>query len=261
MHNHKTAPEFESAIDAHRLSLCDHRLYDQLDSLPALRCFMEHHVFAVWDFMSLIKKIQSSIAPTAVPWCPSGNTGTRRFINELVLEEESDRLDDGRFLSHFELYLEAMTEVGADTTIVLQFCDRLRTVGVSRALDETPIPPGAKRFVERTFRFVEAPPHVPAAALAVGRELLIPVMFRRFLTEMRIGEDRAPMFHFYLRRHIELDQDFHAPMALELLTMLCGGDPQKTKEAIDAAVQAGTQRIEFWNAISSMIGRRQRYAT
>src|SRR5688572_27586454 len=34
-----------------REELLNHSLYDSVDTLARLRCFMQYHVFAVWDFM------------------------------------------------------------------------------------------------------------------------------------------------------------------------------------------------------------------
>lgn len=83
-------------------------MYERLQTLPDLRCFMEHHVFAVWDFMSLLKVLQRELTCTAVPWVPTANAPARRLVNEIVLEEESDLDSEGRPTSHFELYVRAM---------------------------------------------------------------------------------------------------------------------------------------------------------
>ncbi|MEK7245706.1 MAG: DUF3050 domain-containing protein [Pseudomonadota bacterium] len=34
--------------------------------------------------------MQRELAPVAIPWAPTARAATRRFINQLVLEEESD---------------------------------------------------------------------------------------------------------------------------------------------------------------------------
>lgn len=38
-------------IAAYRQQLGTHPIYSAIDSLDALRCFMQHHVYSVWDFM------------------------------------------------------------------------------------------------------------------------------------------------------------------------------------------------------------------
>src|SRR5580692_5286740 len=101
--------------------LLAHRLYAEIDSPETVRVFMEHHVFAVWDFMSLVKDVQRRLTCVDVPWTPRGDRSSRRFINEIVRSEESDEDGRGGFTSLFELYLDAMRQAGAGT-------DRIDTV-------------------------------------------------------------------------------------------------------------------------------------
>jgi hypothetical protein len=225
-----------------------------LRHLEDLRRFMAHHVYSVWDFMSLIKYLQSHIAPTRFPWRPPVDAAVSRFINELVLEEESDAMPgpDGREIhtSHFDLYCGAMRELGADPTPARRFVTLAAERGIAVALDSGLAPAPSARFVRQTFAFIASDqPHVVAAALAVGREQVIPGMFRRFLAEMGIREADAPQFHFYLQRHIHLDQDFHGPLSLRMLNLLCAGDPQRLREATEAARQALEARIQFWDGV------------
>jgi Conserved hypothetical protein len=80
--------------------------------------------------MSLIKYLQYTIAPTLYPWTPKGEGDVRRFINELVLEEESDETNiPGEYSSHFELYHRAMEEIGADTSASKAFIETVRVKG------------------------------------------------------------------------------------------------------------------------------------
>lgn len=244
--------EFEPVTLA-QARLEGHPVY-QLRDLTDLRQFMEHHVFSVWDFMSLIKTLQSHLAPVRVPWRPAGDASVRRFINELVLEEESDvfSLPEGgeKYWSHFELYCQSMHELGADPGPVLGFVDMACEQGIAKALDSGLAPLPAQRFVAQTFAFIESgKPHVVAAALAVGREQVIPGMFRSFLADMSITADQAPLFHFYLNRHIHLDQDFHGPLSMRMLDLLCEENPEKIAEARTAALQAIETRIRFWDEV------------
>ena len=205
--------------------------------------------------MSLIKYLQSKVAPDEYPWLPGGDTSVRRFINELVLEEESDQALPGStnsdgFSSHFELYCEAMKEIGGDPHDVLAFLDQIKTSGINNALASASIPEASRAFTHTTFKFIESgKPHVVAAALALGREHIIPCMFRSFLQKIGITEHEAPAFHYYLNRHVHLDEDFHAPLSLRLLNELCGEDTAKQDEAIDAAKAAITARLDFWDAV------------
>lgn len=246
-------------------ALRNHPVYTAVATVDDLRVFMEHHVYSVWDFMSLIKQLQAHIAPARVPWTPSGDPEARRFINELVLEEESDRAwpgdESSGFSSHFELYQQAMREVGADPSACLAFVDAAAAVGVERALLDAPIPEPSRRFTRTTFEFIASGgPHQVAAALAVGREHIIPTLFRAILARFGVGAGTAPVFHYYLNRHIHLDEDFHAPMSLRLMTSLCAGDAARQAEAVDAAAHAIDARLAFWDGVHQAIAGRPRTA-
>jgi hypothetical protein len=210
-------------------------------------------VFSVWDFMSLIKYLQQQVAPTTIPWMPQGDPAVRYFLNQLVLEEESDSIDTGggpRYASHFELYRQAMEEIGADAEGPMRFLELVKRDGLDAALYSDAVPVPARYFTETSFCFIrEGKPHLAAAALAVGRERVIPDMFRRLLDSMGIGPDEAPTFHTYLRRHIHLDEDFHGPLSMRLLEAMCGDDPERLEEAATAAEEAVCARIRFWDGV------------
>ena len=111
-----------------------------------MQMFMESHVFAVWDFMSLLKALQRGLTEVSVPWTPKGDGATRAFINEIVAGEESDVTEDGRYLSHLEMYLEAMDECGADTQVFRSFMDKVREGRTPSKLSRPAIPPAARAF-------------------------------------------------------------------------------------------------------------------
>ncbi|MCF7984459.1 MAG: DUF3050 domain-containing protein [Thiohalocapsa sp.] len=250
------APDLEP-IRALQEELNAHPIYGAIESIEDLRVFMSHHVFSVWDFMSLIKYLQHVVAPTSTPWMPHGDPGVRYFINQLVLEEESDCIEtpDGpRYSSHFEYYCQAMNEIGADGDAPVRFLASVRRDGLDAALYSDAVPVPARYFTETTFCFLrEDKPHAAAAALAVGRERVIPDMFRRLIDAMGIGPDAAPAFHIYLQRHIHLDEDFHGPLSMQLLDSLCGDDPKRLEEAATAAEEAICARIRFWDGVLEAI--------
>ena len=249
-----------SVLDSVRHKLDNHPVYAAVHSVDDLRVFMSHHVFSVWDFMSVVKYLQQEIAPTSYPWSPRGLPSVRYFINQLVLEEESDLgLPDAQgnptYASHFELYCAAMREVGADPATVLSFVDKAASDGFAPAFALNIAPAASQQFMQTTFAFLASgKPHVVAAAFALGREHIIPGMFRSFLQRMGITEQQAPMFHYYLNRHIHLDADFHGPISLQLLDELCAGDAVKLQEAEAGARAAIEARILFWDGILDAIG-------
>lgn len=241
-------------IDSFTSQLEEHPIYEAIATLEDLQRFMEHHVYSVWDFMSLVKYLQAVIAPTGAPWLPRGDASVRRFINEIVLEEECDETADGAFSSHFELYQTAMTEVGASTETLTEFIRIVDQQGIEAALQFPDLPEPSRQFTTRTFEFIaDGAPHKIAAAFALGREHIIPTMFRSILKQTGVTEEQAPVFHFYLNRHVELDGDFHAPLSLRLLNGLCDNDPVKIQEAIIAAQAAVEARLRLWDGVLESI--------
>lgn len=248
-----------SAISALEETLNSHPLYESIQTLDDLKLFMAHHVYPVWDFMSLLKFLQHSIAPAVYPWKPHGNSSARFFINQIVLGEESDEgLPDAdgaaTYASHFELYCDAMREIGSSPADAIHFSDIAFERGIDSALSLSTVPAPAREFMERTFGFISTgKAHVVGAAFALGREHVIPEMFRAFLSRMKISEQDAPAFHYYLKRHIHLDEGFHAPLALKMINELIDGDEQKMREAEEAALAAVTARIKFWDGVLAAI--------
>jgi len=225
----------------------EHPMYRSLRSLDDLRVFMAHHVFAVWDFMSLLKALQRALTCVTVPWLPPvAPTAVTRWVNEVVLGEESDEID-GEALSHVELYLRAMREVGAPRGAFVRFLGLLGAGrSVSDALDQADAPLGAAMFVRATFATITtgSVPRI-AGAFCGGREELIPEMFTRTLDELG---PTAPSFERYLERHVEIDGDLHGPLAAQLLAAVCV-DPQSWDEAIVGAQVALDARSRLWSAV------------
>jgi hypothetical protein len=241
-------------IEGARAELASHPIYGTLTTPDDLRCFMEHHVFAVWDFMSLLKALQRQLTCPAPPWRPVGAPWMRRFINEIVLEEECDQIE-GRAVSHFELYHEAMAEAGASTDAIDRFLALLdQNVDPIAALEQSGAPPGARAFVAKTFEFIaSAKPHVICAAFTFGREEPIPRMFRLLVERLAVSRIGFETLRVYFERHIRLDGDKHAPLAVQMVAHLCGDDGQKWAEAAGAAVAAIGARMALWNAASSRL--------
>ena len=144
-----------SKLNSKITELENHPLYSQITCLDSLRFFMERHVFAVFDFMSLTKGLQGYFAPINKIWTPPKNRELARFINEIVLGEESDITPDGHYMSHFELYILAMNEVNANPTKVLHLADNILTTPLAKIDSEISIPNSALNFMNDTFAFIE----------------------------------------------------------------------------------------------------------
>ncbi|KQZ94421.1 DUF3050 domain-containing protein [Pseudomonas sp. Root562] len=238
-------------LEQKKSQLSAHPIFSEIHSLPVLRRFMETHVFAVWDFMSLTKRLQQELTCTQLPWLPPRDPQAARLINEIVLGEESDDRPAQGHYSHFELYLDAMREVGASTTAVERFV-ALQQEGVSYdvALQSIKVSPAAARFVRHTLHTaLHAPGHSVAAAFLHGRESVIPQMFQRILDDWGIGIEQAPTFRYYLERHIEVDSDDHGPAAERLLARLVDSDPQREADVYASAIAAVDSRIALWDGL------------
>ena len=250
---HPGIDQLEARIAAAREEVVGHALYARLRDSEAIRTFLEHHVFAVWDFMSLLKSLQRNLTCVEVPWIPTGPTGSRRLINDIVLVEESDELRGG-FISHFELYVAGMTEAGADTSTIDAFIALVRAgTPVETALIEAAVPPPAAAFVALTWDIIAtAPVHCQAAAFAFGREDLIPDMFQQVVS---VNESVGGLDTFvdYLARHIEVDGEEHTPMAMQMLADLCGDDDAKWDECAVTVTRALTARAKLWDGIMAAL--------
>lgn len=243
------------SLDAARKRLVSHQLYRELTSQEHVRIFMKHHVFAVWDFFSLLKRLQTEVTCVTVPWRPRGLGDHARFITDIVIAEECDEGVDGGHLSHFELYLSAMDEVGADKAPIEGFIRRLADgAGPDEALESPEIPPTARDFVRSTLEVaINGAPHEVAASFCHGRENLLPDVLTGARDGMGEILDQTPIFKHYLERHITLDHDEHGPLALKLLLATCDSDPARMMQAGRVAVEAIEARGRLWDGVLAEI--------
>ena len=249
--------EIEARIAPLRERLTAHPLYAAIRTQDHLRVFMESHVFAVWDFMSLLKALQQKLTCVSVPWTPTPWPESRRFINEIVLGEESDEFE-GRAVSHFEVYLEAMQEAGADTSAVGALVDGIAPNELQ--IDLAGAPTAAAKFVATTFELIRTGSlAAQAAAFTFGREDVIPDMFRELVRDLnRESSGGLSKFVWYLERHIEVDGEDHGPLSLRMVSDLCGDDARLWEEAAAAAAAAIEARLGLWDGILAEIQRASR---
>lgn len=242
----------ESSIELLMKELTAHKLYEGLNTLEDVKTFTEYHVFAVWDFMSLLKALQTSLTCTKTPWTPKGNTNTARFINEIVLGEETDVDADGEYKSHFEMYLDAMEDIGANTSQIRLFVKLIEEgKSVEEALEGAKVNSSIRDFVRFTFEVIETGEnHMIASAFTHGREGLIPEIFIEILNKSSyLTNNSYKSMKYYLERHVELDGDEHGPLSLKMIDELCSTD-EKTAEANQVAEDSIRKRIALWDAIA-----------
>lgn len=246
-------PELENRQKA----LEAHPVFNAIRDIDDLRQFMSWHVFAVWDFMSLVKRLQRELTSTQEIWLPPTAPLATRLINEIVLGEESDLLPDGGYMSHFELYMLAMQEIGADTGQIEAFIERLgQGESVEVALQQVAAAPCVRSFVNSTMEtVVHGNIYQVLGSFFFGREHVIPDMFKGLLDTWHIDEEQAPLFVYYLKRHIELDGENHGPAAKRLIAELTGDDPAALAQLTAAAEDALESRAELWNGLLEQLGK------
>ena len=248
--------KFIAELEDYKNILINHNLYKKINSVNDLKLFMEGHVYAVWDFMSLVKKLQQNLTCTNVPWIPSKTPLAGRLINDIVLCEETDQFNNGKYMSHFEMYLLSMIEIGASTKEITDFTNKLdKNINLDDCILKSQIPNFAKDFMIHTFDIIKSNKnHVIAAAFTFGREEVIPSMFKSILNELdKKHKGKIKSFIYYLDRHIGLDENEHTPAALKMVKKLCQNDEDKWVEATNAARSAMQARITFWDGILSEI--------
>lgn len=243
-------------IEPLRQQIVQHELYTKINTIEAIRVFMQHHVVAVWDFMSLLKSLQRELTCVSNPWLPVGSANTRYLINEIVTGEESDVDQAGNRISHFELYLKAMEQAGANKIPIQELISTLQTgKPVDQALTTSSLPDAAKRFAQHTFDLIEKnQPHILAAVFTFGREDLIPDMFLSILNKIEPGSQYSiDLTKYYIERHIEVDGGHHSQLALAMTQELCGNDSQKWQEASAAVEKALASRVALWDGALSQL--------
>jgi len=238
-------------------AILNHEIYESISDIDGLRLFMEHHVYAVWDFMSLLKSLQQRLTCTSLPWFATGDPVTRRLINEIVLGEESDEDAEGDVMSHFELYLKAMEECGANAQPILTFIAALQNgQSLEDALATADVPPAARAFVSNTFDVIQnRDTHIQSAVFTFGREDLIPGMFLALVKDLRNRFPEVGTFCYYLERHIEVDGDHHSHLALRMTSLLCGDEEARWQEATVASLRSLEMRKHLWDGVCTALAQ------
>ena len=244
----KRNSRLELKLSTIQSELGNHPLYKKLFNKQNLRTFMEYHVFAVWDFMTILKSIQMKLTCTTIPWKPSMYPKELvRYINEIVVDEESDLDHKGQPCDHFSMYVRAMEELHADTKPIKKLLKNF-----DYEILATPL----KEFVQFNVNISRNYPlHILAGVFFFGREKIIPDIFRSILKEIE-GSPwvyEAPTLVHYLKRHIELDGDHHGPLANKLMRTACNDNPKAYQEALSFGIQACLLRKKLFDKVLEVI--------
>ncbi len=245
-------------IEPLRQEILHHKVYAQIKEKDDIKVFMQYHVFAVWDFMSLLKTLQNNLTCTSVPWFPIGSADSRFLINEIVVGEESDVDLNGDRKSHFELYLSAMKQCGANTAQIDLFIDELKkSSNFKEAFKISNTAIEARDFIDFTFKIINSKKaYLQSAIFTFGREDLIPGMFYSIINEIHKNfPDDISIFKYYIERHIEVDGDHHSHLALQMTSNLCGDNEQYWLEAEETIIESLKKRIGLWDGIYNQLSK------
>lgn len=242
-------------LESVRKSLLQHPIYQEITTPERVKVFMKHHVFAVWDFMCLLKRLQRSVTSVDVPWFPYEKPLYSRLINEIVVAEESDIDGRGGYTSHFTLYLEAMKECGADVKMFESFLNPMKEgKDYQMVFAENNFPKSVRQFVSFNLdTALNGELYEVAAAFFYGREGLIPEMFKPLVDSLMETDASSERLVFYLNRHIEVDEEHHGPLAEKLLLELCENDPIKLNRANEIGEKCLEARSKLWDGVLSEI--------
>ena len=244
--------KIQTRIEPLRQQIINHEVYSAINDIDDLKVFMQYHVFAVWDFMSLLKALQNNLTCTTIPWFPKGSADTRHLINEIVVGEESDVDLNGERKSHFELYLDAMKQCEADTSSIELFTSILKTTNdFDSAFSKANVPKQAIDFVNFTFQIIQTnKSFLQSAIFTFGREDLIPSMFHSIVKKIdKNFPGKISTFNYYLERHIEVDGNHHSHLALQMTSNLCENNEQYWDEAETVIIQSLQKRIDLWDGV------------
>ena len=238
-----------------RNKLKKHRLYQSLRTINDVQIFMENHVYAVWDFMSILKSLQRQLTNISLPWIPNQNPALARFINEVVCDEESDINEIGQPKSHFEMYLDAMEQINANRKQIDSFLDLIKAgKDIDHCLNTLNIDNRIREFTQHTFEIINTgKTHCIASAFTFGREDIIPGMFIEMLKELDPDNIHYNKLKYYLERHIEIDGELHGPISIRMIKELCNTNSKKWDQTIDIARNSLIKRIQLWDAIDDKI--------
>lgn len=251
--------QLRNRIEPLRQQIINHKVYSVINDIDDLKIFMQYHIYAVWDFMSLLKTLQNNLTCTTIPWFPKGSADTRHLINEIVVGEESDVDLNGDRKSHFELYVDAMKQCGANTDQIEKFTAELKISGnFENAFRISNAPEEAKAFVDFTFKIISSEKdYLQSAIFTFGREDLIPGMFISLINEIHKNfPNDISIFKYYVERHIEVDGGHHSHLALQMTENLCGTNAQFWKEAEEAVIESLERRIGLWDGIYKQLTER-----
>jgi hypothetical protein len=245
---------FDQAITPLLKVLATHKVFCSINSIAHARVYLQHQVFAVWDFMCLLKSLYRKLSTKDI-WYPPTSSISVHLIGSIMLEEESDINEQGDRESHFETFVRAMEELDTDTSQIRGFIAWIKEEqSIEIAFEQIDVNPSIKKFVLSNAEVLNLESHEVLSAFVFGRELITSIMFTNLMKALQHHMNYMDQSHLctlisYLNRHISLDADEHFPKALKALIELIGDDLAKLDQTIDVAKKVLGIRIDFLDGI------------
>lgn len=239
-------------IEDLKSELAAHCLYTKLQHMEDIHIFMEHHVFAVWDFMSLAKALQLHLDATQVIEKQTDNSKILGFVNGILTGGETDPNKKEIVLSHLEMYLELMDEIGANTTNIKKLiASSAAGLDIHEAMQIAQLTDEQQRILNFTQTIIATNEiHKIAVAATLVPEGMISNRFLKILKETEERDNLlVPKFKNYLNRYKAIDGNDYGLLSLEMVTHFCDSDGKKWVDILDIAMKTLSHRIYLWDAI------------
>lgn len=254
----QTSSEAIVRLVAHESSeLAQHPVLEAVSSEAALRVFMRSHVYTVWTHISLVKRLQHELSNMAVPWVPPRSRLAARLINELVTGVECDLDTDGMPISHYELYLDAMTDVTADSQSVrrfVQLVDDGSASALDKAFDAASTPQHVRAYVRHALRVARQGSLAQVLGCFLhGRDISLQQSITRLLAEWTRTSPALPRLAYYLERHSQLECGRHADRLQRVVQELDSTSPRFADDVLASARESLGTRIRFWDGVLAEI--------
>ncbi|CAG9319831.1 unnamed protein product [Blepharisma stoltei] len=236
----------------------------KLESLPATRVYMKNFIYQAWAVISTLKALRSKLSPSTVPWYPPEDENSVRYINEILLDEETDVAGQPQqYSSHYNLFIKAMREAnGFSEPMETLVTDLRQGMAWDKAFIKNKdqykhiISPSTFKYVENEIGIaMNGDLHQIAGFFFLGREETVPDLFSGFVKSLNEKEVNAPLFKSYIQRHIDLDGDLHAPLGEKITQRVCKEDPKMWKEVYEAGKLGITDDLNFAKGVTKMIGK------
>lgn len=286
----KKYDETLSEISGIQTRLLSHSMYSHLTDMDSLKILMSSHVFQVWDFMFLVKKMQHILQNNnKMPWIPPNNNQLTRFIQEIVLCEETDsfskltEITGKDSMSHLEMYLLGMENVGLETNSIKYMINEIQNYqsnansnvdysynldfdticGIIRKNRSSLVVNECLDMFEWNLKLSMESDinnlHLISAAFIFGRENIIPPMFEQVIKFIPHTKE-TQVFWLYLERHIEVDggsdthdEESHQELGSKLIKLLCNYDKNKWNQCLEIGVESLTRRYKVWDQVLEKI--------